>query len=91
MHANSIRTWANVTNGSFLDAAWNNGTDPLYVVMGFWISCTANFADPTTRQKIRNEFESYVNRFKDYPAVLVWTLGNEVNLCGRAEYVDDYY
>ncbi len=91
MNANTIRTWAPVTNRSFLDAAWNNGTNPIYVVMGFWIECGDDFSNPTIRQKYVDNFTKYVNEYKDHPAVLVWALGNEVNLCGNANYIDDYY
>ncbi|MFH1290835.1 MAG: LamG-like jellyroll fold domain-containing protein [Nanoarchaeota archaeon] len=90
MHANTIRTWAPVTNISFLDAAHEHG---IKVIMGFWINCNENYGDPTIRQKYIANFTEYVNTYKDHPAVLMWILGNENNLdyCSSHSYVDDFY
>jgi hypothetical protein len=94
MNVNTIRTWAPVTNQSFLDAAYNNGVNPIYVVMGFWINCQEDYRDPAIRQKYKNNFSAYVTKFKDHPAVLVWALGNENNLgycMGNEAYIPAYY
>ncbi len=91
MNANTIRTWAKVTNRSFLDAAWNSGVNPIYVLMGFWINCDDNYGDSAIREKYISNFTAYVNEFKDHPAVLAWAIGNEVNLCGNPSYIDEYY
>ncbi|ODS37640.1 MAG: hypothetical protein A7315_03925 [Candidatus Altiarchaeales archaeon WOR_SM1_79] len=92
MNANTIRTWANVINKSFLDATYNNGTNPIYVVMGFWINCDDNYGDPAIWQEYINNFTTYVAKYKDHPAVLMWALGNENNLCTtNFNYVDDFY
>ena len=93
MNANTIRTWAPVTNQSFLDAAYNNGINPLYVVMGFWINCNENYSNPTIRQKYKDDFAAYVTKYQNHPAVLVWALGNENNLayCSNSNYLRGYY
>jgi hypothetical protein len=61
--------------------------------MGFWINCNENYGDAAIRQKYINNFTAYVNRYKDFPAVLAWGLGNENNLgyCSSQSYVDDFY
>lgn len=80
MHCNTIRTWARVTNRDFLDAAYNNGKDPIYVIMGIWINPhTLDYSNPLHRKRVIEEFESYVKEFKDHPAVLMWSIGNEQN------------
>ena len=80
MHCNTIRTWARVTSREFLDAAYNNGKDPIYVIMGIWINpYTLDYSDPLHRKRVIEEFESYVKEFKDHPAVLMWSIGNEQN------------
>ncbi len=80
MHCNAIRTWAKVTSKDFLDAAYNNGQDPIYVIMGFWINpYLLDYSNPSHRQRITEEFEDYVRKFKDHPAVLMWAIGNEQN------------
>ncbi len=80
MHCNTIRTWARVTSKAFLDAAYNNGKDPIYVIMGIWINPhTLDYSNPLHRKRVIEEFESYVKEFKDHPAVLMWSIGNEQN------------
>lgn len=82
MSANTVRIWSEVMNKTFLDAAYNNGINPIYVVMGFWINCNENWSDDTTRNSYITRFTNYVNEYKDHPGVLMWALGNENNLDG---------
>lgn len=77
MGANVIRTWSKVSSTDFLDAAYNNGQNPLYVIMGFYVDPT-NVSNPTYREAVISDFREYVRRFKDHPAVLMWCVGNEV-------------
>jgi hypothetical protein len=93
MNANTVRTWGEVMNMTWLDDLYNNGVDPIYVIMGFWINCGENYGDPAIRQGYINSFTSYVQQYKDHPAVLAWGLGNENNLayCSSSTYVDDFY
>jgi hypothetical protein len=93
MNANTIRTWSEVLSESWLDDLYNDGKDPIYVLMGFWINCRENYGDQSIRQKYINRFKEYVNKFKDHPAVLAWMLGNENNLsyCSSQDYIDDFY
>ena len=77
MGVNTIRVWRKVTSREFLDSAYNNGQNPIYVIMGFHVEPTL-VSDPTYRQAVLNDFKEYVRRFKDHPAVLMWCVGNEV-------------
>ncbi len=77
MHCNTIRTWSKVTEG-FLDAAYNNGVDPIYVIAGFYVE-PYNVSSETYRLAVINEFREYVRAYKDHPALLMWAVGNEVN------------
>ncbi|MDO8646802.1 MAG: glycoside hydrolase family 2 TIM barrel-domain containing protein [Candidatus Diapherotrites archaeon] len=79
MNANTIRTWGKVNSPAFLDAAWNNGNNPIRVMMGFWMSHRGDFSDPTVRTSILADFNNYVTAYKNHPAVLVWAIGNEEN------------
>lgn len=80
MHCNTIRTWAKVTSREFLDAAYNNGQNPIYVIMGIWINpYILDYSNPLDRQKVIKEFEEYLKKFKDHSAVLMWAIGNEQN------------
>jgi len=91
MSANTIRTWAQIQDGNFLNAAYNNGNKPIYVVMGFWVNCSEDYNSTAIRQKYINDFGDYVVAYKNYSAVLMWALGNENNLdyCTIASLVDD--
>ena len=80
MHCNAIRTWGRVTSKEFLAAAYNNGEDPVYVIMGIWINpYILDYSNPVHRRQVIGEFEAYVKEFKDCPAVLMWSIGNEQN------------
>lgn len=93
MNANTIRTWGEVMNKSWLDDLYNNGKNPIYVVMGFWINCGENYGDPAIRQKYIDAFRTYVTKYKDNPAVLMWGLGNENNygFCSSEVYLPHFY
>ncbi|MEM2878239.1 MAG: glycoside hydrolase family 2 TIM barrel-domain containing protein [Candidatus Hadarchaeales archaeon] len=80
MGCNTIRTWTNVTSREFLDAAYNEGDHPIYVIMGFTINPSLDLSSSTVREHYISEFRDYVSRYKDHPAVLMWAIGNEVNL-----------
>lgn len=82
MGANTIRTFdlMNSTGTSAsvlqaLDAAHANG---LKVVMGYSIPVFATFSASTAT--VRSNVLTSVANYKDHPAVLMWMIGNEVNL-----------
>ena len=103
MKANSIRTWGNVTP-SFMQKANEYG---LKVIAGYWVDHNIDytFISPTgaqQRQALIDGFVSYVNTFKNEPALLMWGLSNENNLnfcnpcvhgqtCDRAAQAVGYY
>jgi hypothetical protein len=93
MGANTIRTWYQVLNKSFMDDLYNDGVDPIYVLMGFWINCSVDYSNPVVRQSFIDDFAAYVNEYKDHPAVLAWMLGNENNLgyCLGSSSLADFY
>ena len=91
MNANTIRTWAKVTNSDFLDDAYNNGSKPIYVLMGYWMNVYVdNYSNPTTRSYYINDFRNYVATYKNYSAVLMWAIGNEDNLHYSGD-ISDWY
>lgn len=73
----------------FLDEAWNNGHNPLYVIVGIPmpadIYVLSNFNDPANREKIRywdENFTATVQQMKDHPAVIGFTIFNEIGGTG---------
>jgi len=80
--ANTIRLWGWKYNGDhsdFLDAAYNSGIRPIYVIVSYWVDASYDISDPTARQAIKAEFTQMVAIHKNHPAVLMWAIGNELN------------
>jgi hypothetical protein len=85
MGANTLRLWSWKTSADhthFLDAAYNNGEDPLFVIAGFWINAGLN-VDPNDpendRERIKQDFLDMVSIHMNHPAILMWCIGNELN------------
>jgi hypothetical protein len=83
--ANTIRLWGwnNTANHlDFLDKAYNNGINPIYVIAGYWINGGLNI-DPSSpnnvREQLKNDFRAMVEAHKNHPAILMWCIGNELN------------
>lgn len=83
-NANSFRTWR-TNNGQqsgkqVLDKAFEKG---LYVTMGIEISRERHGFDYDDEQAVQEQFERVkqeVLELKDHPALLIWAIGNELNL-----------
>jgi len=78
---NSIRTWGTDTNTiDILDAAHAQG---LTVCMGLWVGHQEHGFNYNDEQAVANQlagFKEMVELYKDHPAVLLWAIGNEVEL-----------
>ncbi len=48
------------------------------VVMPYHLKGDADYTDPTYQQEIRQDVTDWVRRFKKYPALRMWGIGNEV-------------
>jgi len=85
MGANTLRLWywnSNADHTKFLDAAYNNGKDSMYVIAGFWVDSGFNINpdDPQNqRERIKQDFLDMVQIHKNHPAILMWCIGNEIN------------
>jgi hypothetical protein len=81
---NSFRTWR-VDNGrdsgqAVLDRAWTNG---LYVTMGLDLARERHGFDYNDPQAVARQLarvKADILKYKDHPAMLVWSIGNELNL-----------
>ena len=76
LHANTIRTYSGA-DPYLLTAAANHSVS---VIVSFWVDGSYNLADPGAREELIQNFTTMVRALKDYPAVLMWNLGNEQNL-----------
>ena len=77
---NSIRTWGAVNLDTLLDAAW---ACDVSVVIGIWLGHVSHgfdWHDPTQIEEQRQRVENAVLAYKDHPAVLMWGLGNEMEM-----------
>ena len=82
--ANSFRTWrtdnGKETGLQVLDRAQKNG---LYVAMGLAVASERQGFDYSDSNNVAGqlaEIKSQVLQFKDHPALLIWDIGNELNL-----------
>ncbi len=77
---NSIRTWSTDNAKLFLNEAHKRG---LTVMMGLWLGHERHgfdYDDSVAVKKQFNHFEKMVKELKDHPALLMWGVGNEVDL-----------
>jgi hypothetical protein len=77
---NSIRTWSTDGAKKVLDDAYANG---ISVCLGFWVGHERhgfNYNDEYAITAQLKAFEQDVLKYKDHPALLMWAIGNEVDL-----------
>ncbi|MFN6037984.1 MAG: glycoside hydrolase family 2 TIM barrel-domain containing protein, partial [Bacteroidota bacterium] len=77
---NSLRTWGAENAGEILDEAQKHG---LSVMLGLWVQHERHGFDYDNQNKILkqfNDFKEIVLKYKDHPALLMWGVGNEVDL-----------
>jgi len=80
---NSIRTWGSDDLGSILDRAHTLG---LTVTAGIWLGQVGqgtHYDDPQVLAAHRALVREVVLKHKDHPALLIWGLGNEMELGGK--------
>ena len=77
---NSIRTWATGNGLAVLDSAHKHG---LTVCMGLWVNHERHGFDYNDEYAIKAQlkgFEDAIIKMRDHPALLMWAVGNEVDL-----------
>ncbi len=78
--ANSIRTWGIEQAQEILDEAHKRG---LTVMLGLWLQHERHGFDYSDTAKVARQhrhFKEAILRFKDHPALLLWGIGNELDL-----------
>ena len=90
--ANSVRTWGTQNLDHILDRA---NRCSMSVLAGIWLSHDpAQYLSDAYKDRQTKEILDQVDAFKDHPALLMWALGNEVNLEGADtpaawQFIDD--
>jgi hypothetical protein len=83
MGANTCRLWGwnnQSDHTDFLDKAYNDGVNPIYVIVTFWMEpWYYDITDPDVREAVKCAFRQMVAAHKNHPAVLMWSIGNELN------------
>jgi hypothetical protein len=77
---NAVRTWSTDNAKEYLDQAQALG---LKVMMGMWMQHERHGFDYDNAAKVKAQLESFrkvVLEIKDHPALLLWGVGNEVDL-----------
>jgi hypothetical protein len=84
--ANAVRLYhweKSADHFEFLDQAYNGGAQPIYVIAGYWINEGLDI-DPASpanvRDRLKTEFREMVAAHKDHPAMLMWSVGHNLNL-----------
>ena len=77
---NSVRLWTADYAGPLLDEAERNG---LTVMLGLWLAPegkSLDYYDRTAVQAQLQRLRSEVLRFRNHPALLMWCIGNELDM-----------
>jgi len=77
---NSVRTWSVADADLILDQAYRLG---LTVTLGLWVRTERsgfNYDDPNAVAQQLDKITQAVLKYKDHPALLMWGIGNEVNM-----------
>lgn len=77
---NSVRTWDAKDAQAVLDSAQAHG---LTVMLGLWLQHERHgfdYSDSAAVARQKAHFVRIIKRFKDHPALLLWAVGNEVDL-----------
>ncbi|MEO1030047.1 MAG: glycoside hydrolase family 2 TIM barrel-domain containing protein [Bacteroidota bacterium] len=78
--ANAIRTWSMDNGKAVLDEAERLG---MKVMMGIWVGLERHGFDYDDEKAVKQQLERIRKRvleLKDHPALMVWGIGNEMNL-----------
>ena len=78
--ANSMRTWSTENGKEILDKAH---ALELKVMMGIWVGLERHGFDYNDKKAVKaqlNRIRERVLKLKDHPALMIWGVGNEMNL-----------
>ncbi|BFP41181.1 glycoside hydrolase family 2 TIM barrel-domain containing protein [Flavobacteriaceae bacterium GF1] len=78
--ANALRTWSTENGKEVLDKAHELG---LKVMMGIWVDLERHGFDYNDKKAVKMQLERIRKRvlaLKDHPALMLWGIGNEMNL-----------
>jgi hypothetical protein len=82
--ANAIRRWG---QSDYDDLMLTKALEyNLKVVMGYWLPIDTDYLeDDYTKEVLLERIKEYVNTYKNHPALLAWSIGNEVIILGKKD------
>jgi hypothetical protein len=79
MQAMGVNTVLGWDPAEFDDVLLNSAQQhDIGVIMPFDLDPSADYTDPTVRQQLHDEVMAWVAKYRNYPALRMWGLGNEV-------------
>jgi len=75
---NKLKDYESGKIDKFLEKAWNNGKDPIYVVLSIYFG-GKDVLDPPHLNALKDVYELMAKAYAQYPAVMGVSLGSEIN------------
>lgn len=75
---NKLKDYETGKIGKFLDAAWNGGNHPIYVVLSIYFG-GEDVLDPAHLKALRDVYGLLAKEYSSYPAFMGISLGSEIN------------
>ncbi|MGA1865323.1 MAG: hypothetical protein ACMUHX_09695 [bacterium] len=72
MRCNTTVVCPDMGKTDFLDACWNNGNNPIRVIMCYRIDPGLDLSDDVVRQTIVDNFKVYIGSYHEHAAILMW-------------------
>jgi hypothetical protein len=82
MGVNCVRIYGwnpSANHTAFLDAAYNGGQRPIYVLLNRWVNPATDWSNATEVNLITAEWLTLTTNVMSHPAILGYILGNELN------------
>jgi hypothetical protein len=82
MGANVVRVYSwdpGASHSDFLNKAYNNNRNSLYVLVNRWIDPNSDWSNPGVVEAIKSDYRALAANVGAHPAVLGFIIGNELN------------
>jgi len=82
MGVNCVRVYGWETKADhreFLDLAWNDGRQPIRVLVSEWIDPHTDWTSDRTVKRLKSDWAALAKKVRNHPAVLGYMVGNELN------------
>jgi hypothetical protein len=82
MGVNCVRVYGwdpGADHSGFLNAAYNNGSRPIYVLINRWVDPNTDWSNTSAIQNLAAEWGNLSATVRGHPAILGYLIGNELN------------